>query len=172
MASEMPRRIFRNFNCFLDKESYLGQCSELDLPEWKEKMDTMVNAGMVAEMEVSLGVIEKLDAKAKMPSFDERALKLFGLAPGVIKPFMFTGAFVDEVDGLTHSAIVHCWGRVRRFKPDNWKVGDKKLDNEWEIAIREFKLEIDGQPILEITPFDVRVGGVSQFGNIQRAILA
>lgn len=168
--SELPRYLFRNFSAWLDKESYLGQCSEIELPMLKAKTEEILNGGMVLPVEVILSY-EKLEAKAKLTSFDPRALALFGLKFGTLRSYMFAGAFVDEVDGTTHSAVVSAFGFVHQLKVDSWKVGDKKLDNEWEIAIREFSLEIDGKAILSMNPFEVTVNGVSQTGSIRRALL-
>jgi len=39
------------------------------------------------------------------------------------------------------------------------------------VSVKYYKLEIDGDPIYEMTPFDVKVGGVSQVEGIRRAML-
>lgn len=169
MASNMPRYLFRNFACWLDKTSYLGQASEVDLPNPKMKMADLETAGMVMPIEVFQGY-EKIEAKVKMPTLDPSALKLFGLKPGDIRQFMFTGAFVDE-DGTTHSCVVITWGFVKAVKMDTWKVADKKNETEYEIALREFTLEMDGEEILHMSPFEVRSGGVSDTGDISKALM-
>lgn len=167
--SDLPRYILRNCNIFVDRVSKVGQASEIELPVPKEKLEELRNAGMVMPIEIQLGY-EKLEMSFKMTAFDPQVLKLFGLAPGAVKEFMATGALVDE-DGTTHSAVAYIRGRLTESKADNWKPGDKKSENDYKVAVRYYKLEIDGEPIMEMDPFNVSIGGVSQTDAIRRALL-
>lgn len=168
--SDLPRYIMRNCALWLDRVSYIGQANEIELPVPKVKTEELRNAGMVMPIEVALGY-EKLGMKFKMTALDPQALKLFGLKPGTVKEFMATGALVDE-DGATHSAVAYIRGFMNHVKVDNWKPGDKKNENDYEVSVRYYKLEIDGNPIIEMDPFDVSIGGVSQTADIRRALLA
>jgi P2 family phage contractile tail tube protein len=106
----------------------------------------------------------------KLTAFDPQVMRLFGLAPGVMKEFMATGALVDE-DGTTHSAVAYVRGYIMEAKADNWKPGDKKTENDFKVSVRYYKLEIDGEQVIEMDPFGVTIGGVSQTDNIRRALL-
>ena len=167
--SDLPRYILRNCSIFVDRISKIGQASEIELPVPKEKVEELRNAGMVMPIEVKLGY-EKLELKFKMTAFDPQTLKLFGLKVGVVKEFMATGALVDE-DGATHSAVAYVRGFLRQAKADTWKPGDKKNENDFEVSVRYYKLEIDGENIIEMDPFAVTIGGVSQTDDIRRALL-
>jgi hypothetical protein len=167
--SELPRYILRNCTIFVDRISKIGQASEMELPVPKEKVEELRNAGMVMPIEVKLGY-EKIDMKFKMTAFDPQVLKLFGLRIGDTREFMITGALVDE-DGTVHSAVAYARGFMREVKADSWKPGDKKNENDYEVSVRSYKLEIDGNPIIEMDPFEVRIGGVSQTADIRRALL-
>jgi uncharacterized protein len=149
MASEMPRYIMRNCMLWVDKTSRIGQCHEVQLPELKMKTEEMRNAGMIRAKEINLGR-DKMDCKFKEASLDPALLKLFGLAIGKHTPLMVTGALVDE-DGTVHSAVAHLEGFLKSMKIDSWKPGDKKNDNDYDMAVHYFKLEIDGELILEET---------------------
>lgn len=167
--SDLPKYILRNCNIFVDRVSQIGQASEIELPVPKEKVEELRNAGMVMPIEVKLGY-EKLDMKFKMTAFSPQVLRLFGLKPGVVKEFMATGALVDE-DGTTHSAVAYVRGFLMEAKADNWKPGDKKNENDHTVSVRYYKLEIDGEPVIEMDPFSVSIGGVSQTDDIRRALL-
>lgn len=167
--SDLPRFILRNCTIFVDRTSQIGQASEIELPVPKEKVEELRNAGMVMPIEVKLGY-EKLELKFKMTSFDPQVLKLFGLKIGDIREFMVTGALVDE-DGTTHSAVAYVRGFLTESKADSWKPGDKKNENDYTVSVRYYKLEIDGEPIVEMDPFSVSIGGTSQTENIRRALL-
>lgn len=167
--SDLPRYILRNCTIFVDRESKIGQASEMELPVPKEKVEELRNAGMVMPIEVKLGY-EKLDAKFKMTAFDPQVLKLFGLKVGDVREFMITGALVDE-DGATHSAVAYIRGFLMHAKADAWKPGDKKHENEFEVSVRYYRLTIDGEAIIEMDPFEVSVGGQSQTADVRRALL-
>ncbi len=167
--SDLPRYILRNCTIFVDRVSKIGQATEIELPVPKEKVEELRNAGMVMPIEIKLGY-EKLDMKFKMTAFDPQVLKLFGLKIGDTREFMATGALVDE-DGATHSAVAYVRGFLRETKADSWKPGDKKNENDYEVSVRYYKLEIDGENIIEMDPFSVSIGGVSQTDDIRRALL-
>jgi P2 family phage contractile tail tube protein len=167
--SELPKYILRDCTIFVDRISKIGQASEMELPVPKEKVEELRNAGMVMPIEIKLGY-EKLEMKFKMTAFDPHVLRLFGLKIGDTREFMVTGALVDE-DGTTHSAVAYVRGFLRETKADGWKPGDKKNENDYEVSVRYYKLEIDGDPIIEMDPFDVKIGGVSQTKDIRRALL-
>lgn len=168
MASNMPGFILRNCTAWIDRVSKLGQIGDVTLPVPQAKVEEMRNAGMVMPIEVMLGY-EKLEASFKMPGFDPQVLKLFGLAPGVETPLMITGAAVDE-DGTTHSAVANVRGFTKQADPGNWKPGEM-AENDYQFSVRHYKLEIDGNPIFEMDAFDVKIGGVSQYAGIRKALL-
>ncbi len=166
--SEMPKYILRNCTIFVDRISKVGQASEMTLPVPEETVEDIRNAGMVMPIEVKLGY-EKLEMSFKMTAFDPQTLLLFGLRPGVIKEFMVTGALVDE-DGTTHSAVAYVRGFLKKPEADSWKPGEKS-ESDYTVSVRSYKLEIDGNPIIEMDPFEVKIGGVSQTKDIRSALL-
>lgn len=166
--SEYPSYILRDCTIFVDRISKVGQASEIEMPVPEEKLEEIRNAGMVMPIEVKMG-FEKIGLNFKMTAFDPDVLRLFGLSIGDIREFMVTGALVDE-DGTTHSAVAYVRGFMKSSKSDNWKPGEKN-ETEYQVSGRSYKLEIDGNPIIEMTPFDVLIGGVSQTKDIRAALL-
>lgn len=168
MASNMPGFILRNCTAWLDRVSKVGQIGDVTLPVPQMKVEEMRNAGMALPIEIGLGY-EKMEASIKMPGLDPQVQKLYGLAPGADTPLMITGAAVDE-DGTVHSAVANLRGFAKQADPGNWKPGEMP-ENEIQFAIRQYKLEIDGNPIFEMDMFDVKIGGVSQYAGIRSALL-
>jgi hypothetical protein len=166
--SEQPRYLLRNCTIFVDRVSKVGQASEMTLPVPEETVEEIRNAGMVMPIEVKLGY-QKLEMSFKMTAFEPDTLKLFGLKPGVIKEFMVTGALVDE-DGAAHSAVAYVRGFLKKGDAGSWKPGEKN-ESDYAVSIRSYKLEIDGNPIIEMDPFEVKIGGVSQTRDIRSALL-
>lgn len=157
-------------NCMLwaDRTSYLGQIGDITPPVPQVKVEELRNAGMPAPIEVNMGY-EKLEFSFKMPGLDPAIMKLFGLAPGVETPFMITGATVDE-DGTEHSAVLTVRGFLKQSDNGNWKPGEVG-ENDYQVSVRYYKLEIDGEEIYEWDPFDFKVGGASQYVGIRSALL-
>ncbi|MEI2386027.1 phage major tail tube protein [Breoghania sp. JC706] len=166
--SELPRYILRDCTIFVDTYSKIGQASEITLPVPSEKVEEVRNAGMVMPIEVKLG-FEKMEPGFKMTAFDPQVIKLVGLKPGVEKAFMATGALVDE-DGTVHPAVAYMRGFLKSHDPGTWKTGEMG-ENDHNISLRYYKLEVDGEELLEVDPFNVSVGGVSQTGDIRNALL-
>lgn len=168
MAGESPRYIMRNAALFVNRENYLGQASEIKFFELERKMEEIFNAGMEVPIEAEMGY-EMPKHSFKMSGFDPSVLKLFGLSPGSETEIMATAATIDD-DGTTHSQVAYMRCKIKSVSPDAYKRGDV-AEIEYELSFRYFKLEIDGDPIYEMDPFGVSIGGVSQTAHIRRALL-
>ena len=166
--SNLPRFIMRNCTLWADRENKIGQIGDITPPVPTEKLEEMRNSGMIKPREVKLG-FEKLEFSFKMPGMDPQIMKVFGLAPGTETPFMITGALVSE-DGTTHSAVMTIRGFLKSADPGTWKPGDMS-ENDLSCAVHYYKLEIDGEVLIEMDDFDVSIGGVSQHGDIRNAML-
>jgi hypothetical protein len=166
--SELPRYLLRNCTLWADRESYIGQIGDITPPVPQDKLEEMRNSGMIKPREVKLGY-EKLEFSFKMPGMDPAIMRLFGLKPGVENPFMITGALVDE-DGTEHSAVMTIRGFLKQADAGTWKPGDL-AENDLMVSVNYYKLEIDGEPLIEMDDFDILIGGVSQYAGIRSAML-
>lgn len=166
--SNLPRYLLRNCTLWADRESKLGQIGDITLPAPKVKTEEMRNAGMIKPREVNLGY-EMIETGFKMPGLDPQVMKLFGLKPGSETLLMITGALVDE-EGATHSAVAIVRGFMKEANNGDWKPGEVS-ENEFTFAVHYYKLEIDGNVIIEMDDFDVSIGGVSQYQDIRNAML-
>src|SRR5687768_3496965 len=167
--SDMPRFILRNCTVFADRVSKIGQAKEVKLPVPTQKMEEMRNAGMVMPIEIVMGY-EKMESSFKLTGFDPQTILLFGLAVGVEKEYMVTGALVHE-DGTVINATAYIRGLLNKSDPGSWKPGEVG-ENEFNISLRYYRLEVGGNPLIEASPFEVKIGGVSQTSSIRSALLA
>ncbi len=167
--SNMPRYILRNCTIFVDRVSKIGQSNEITLPVPTEKVEEMRNAGMVMPIDVPMGY-EKPEASFKLTAFDPQVITLFGLAVGVEKEFMVTGALAHE-DGTIINATAYIRGRLISPDAGAWQPGEM-AENEFSITVRYYRLEVDGRALIEMDPFNVSIGGVSQTAGILAALLA
>ncbi|QDC00375.1 phage major tail tube protein [Mesorhizobium sp. 8] len=167
--SDMPRYILRNCTVFADRVSKIGQASEITLPVPTEKVEEMRNAGMVMPIDIPMGY-EKMESSFKLSGFDPQVIQLFGLSVGVEREFMVTGALAHE-DGTIINATAYIRGRLIKNDHGSWKPGEAG-ENDFQITLRYYRLEIDGRTVIEASPFDVSIGGVSQTSSIRSALLA
>lgn len=168
MSTERPRHVMRNATIWVDRISQIGQASEIGFPELKRKMEKFFNGGMEVEIETPMGY-EMPEISFKMTGFHPETLKLFGLAVGAETEYMATSANADD-DGTMHSMVCYFRGMISEVKPDGHKRGDK-TEVDYKMSFRYYKLEIDGQPIVEMDPFEVKMGGINQSAGIRRAML-
>lgn len=167
--SDMPRYILRNCTIFADRVSKIGQASEITLPVPTEKVEEMRNAGMVMPIDVPMGY-EKAEASFKLTGFDPQVILLFGLAVGQEREFMATGALAHE-DGTVINATAYIRGRLIKTDHGSWKPGEVG-ENDFQITLRYYRLEVEGQTLIEMDPFNVSIGGQSQTNSIRSALLA
>lgn len=164
----LPRYILRNCMLYADRESFLGQIGDVTPPVPTVKTEEVRNGGMIKSRKVNLGY-EALEFSFKMPGLDPAILSLFGLAPGIERPFMITGATVDE-DGTTHSAVLTIRGCMNKVDHGSWKPGDM-AEHDMMVDVNYYKLEIDGTEIYEMDDFDFKVRGTSVYADIRNALL-
>ncbi|MDQ0510873.1 phage major tail tube protein [Ancylobacter amanitiformis] len=167
--SDTPSYILRNCAIFVNRVSKIGQANEINLPVPTEKMEELRNAGMVMPIDIPLGY-EKLEASFKLTAFDPQVITQFGLAVGVEREFMVTGALAHE-DGTILNATAYIRGRLTRPDHGGWRPG-AMAENTFSISIRYYKLEVAGSVLIEMDPFSVSIGGSSQTAAIRAALLA
>lgn len=166
--SNLPRYLMRNCTLWADRESKLGQIGDITPPAPTVKTEEMRNSGMIKPRKVNLGY-ETLEFSFKMPGLDPQVARLFGLKPGIETLFLITGALVDE-DGTDHSAVMTVRGFMSGHDPGSLTPGEVG-ENELMVAVHYYKLEVDGENLIEMDDFDVSIGGVSQTAGIRSSLL-
>ena len=164
----LPRFILRNCMLWADRDSKLGQIGDITPPAPEVKLEEMRNTGMIKPRKVNMGY-EALEFGFKMPGLDPQVMKLYGIKPGEENPFMITGALVDE-NGDEHSAVMTIRGFVYKVDHGTWKPGDM-AENDHQCSVNYYKLEVDGEELIEMDDFDVKIGGESQYRGIRNALL-
>ncbi len=167
-AKELPRFILRNCNAYIDRESQIGQASEIQTPNFKAIFEEVRNAGMVKARPVLMG-FEVEDADIKLTSLDFDVLSIFGLAPGVEKEFLFTGQLVSEDEEITNASY-YVRGKLAEVDLGGWKPGEL---TEFGHIVKPLygKLEIGDRNVLEWDDFDVKVSNKSMFPGLRDSLL-
>ncbi|MDQ7091749.1 MAG: phage major tail tube protein [Methylococcales bacterium] len=156
--------ILKNMNLFVDGRGQAGNIEEITLPKLASKTEEFRNGGMDAAVEVEMGM-EKLEMDFTLTRFDKAVLKLYGLAPGKLKPLTIRGSLVSE-NGDEVAVTINLMGMVKEVDSGSWKPGDKAT-LKLAVALRYYKLTIDNEVIYEIdVPNMVRIiDGVDQLAT-------
>ena len=160
MALPIPKKILRNCTIYVDRVNQIGQASEIQLPAIEFKKETVLNAGMVKEKEINMGVLSALVVTFKQLAIDMDVMRT--LAQEDLE-YMVVGVLRDSEGGDVIQAVCYMRGKNLKLEFDAWTAGGK-AENSYEVAVDYYKYEEDGQPVIEADDFDVSIGGQSVFG--------
>ena len=80
------------------------------------------------------------------------------------------GYSVLDEDGDEHSAVMTIRGFLYKADHGSWKPG-AMAENDLAVSVNYYKLEVDGEELIEMDDFDIKIGGESQYRGIRNALL-
>lgn len=145
---------------------------ELKLPDLQEMFQDHTPGGAPVQVEIGMGVIQKLEPTFKLKGFDPDLLVQFGLGSKRLIRFTGYGVMRNLKTGEAIQSVATIEGRLGRIAPDAQKRGEL---NGHEYAINQvmhYELEFGGR---ELFAFDfltnmLRVGGVDQMAETNRML--
>lgn len=165
----LPHKL-KNFNCFGDGESWIGKIPELALPKIAQKVEQYRGGGMLAEVDVPLG-LEKLEMEIKMGGLILGALRSLGATTIDGSMLRFVGAYQEDVAGGVLAAELVVRGLVTELDPGNAKVGD---NTEWsrKMTLSYLKWMVNGRTEIEIDVINCvfLVDGIDVMAGIRAAL--
>ncbi len=163
----IPAYLLRNMDVTVGGDEKVGQVSEFGEPQIKQKLEKVWNAGMIKEREYAVGHEVEM-TEFKMTAYDPATLKLYGIGVGRDTELVLSKALADE-DGIWHSATITVRGKMAEIKVGKTENG-KKHETEYKFTTNYLHIVIDGDEILEIDDFSLRVGGVDLYADMKRAL--
>ena len=145
-------KLLKDINLFVDGRGYMGKVDEFDPPKLTVKTEEFRAGGMDMPVEVDMGM-EKLECKVVISKADRESLKLFGLTQGSSTPVTLRGSQEGE-DGAVEAVAHHVRGRIKEVDWGTWKPGEKGPCTLM-VAGRYYKLEVDGDTVIEIDPVNM-----------------
>ena len=158
----------RALNLFVDGKGYAGRVEEVTLPKLAVKSEEYRGGGMDAPVEIDLGM-EKLECDFTINEYDPALFQAFGLVPGNLVPVTMRGAF--DNDGTIKPVVVNLEGHWREIDMGSWKAGEKAT-LKVSMALRSYKLEIDGTQAVEIDVVNMKrkLNGNDLLADVRGAI--
>ena len=118
--------ILRYFAVYCNRNAYMGEVSELKVPDFKLKMEEFRGGGMDIPVEADLGM-EKLETEFKLFSWDDKVFRRFGqLGNAQSTPLTFRGHFQSQDNNpLITRVQINMDVRVKDRTSEAWKPGSK-----------------------------------------------
>ncbi|SFO01688.1 phage major tail tube protein [Sphingomonas sp. OK281] len=143
----LPAKL-KNWDVHVDGESYAGVAGEIALPKLAEKVEQWRGAGMLAEVDISMG-LEKLEMETKFGGLVLGILRQFGATTlgGVM--IRFNGAYQDDYTGSVSAAELVVRGKHVEIDPGTAKPGD---NTEWTVksTLTYVRWRVNGRTEVEI----------------------
>jgi P2 family phage contractile tail tube protein len=140
-----------NANIYLEGASYLGRAEEITLPAIKAKFSDHKGLGMIMDVEFPNG-FEKMTGKIKWSSLYPDIVDTIGSPFNAVQMQVRANMDVYDASGERNSVSVVCF-LTARFK-DSLSALTLKMnepsEQESEYSATYYRLEIDGQPLIEI----------------------
>ncbi len=143
----LPSKL-KNFNLFVDGNSYIGQVTEVVLPKLTKKMEEFRGAGMEAPVDIDFG-LEKLSVDWTVGGWFKDVFVQFGTSTHNGTGLRFAGAIQsDDTDEYIPVEVV-MRGRHSEIDSGSAKSGE---DTEIKIttSLSYYKLTINGEDVIEI----------------------
>lgn len=165
----LPRKL-KNFNLFVDGESFMGVASEVELPKLTRKMEEFRGGGMNGPVDTDMGM-EKLEIGWTCGGMVRQVFNQFGLARADGVLLRFAGAYQRDDTGEVMAVEVVVRGRHNEIDPGTGKAGD---DTTLKVTstLSYYKLVMDGEVVIEIDLLNMieSVGGEDRLAQQRTAI--
>lgn len=140
----------RAFNLIVDDDVNLFlEVEEMKPPTQEEKTYDFTPGGSDQEMDIPLGVTNKLEMPFKLATNNPLVNGLYGLPPGQRTPFTARQYIVDEDDGREIEATIDIRARLMKREAENLKGGDKSGFDYMLGAVTWFQEVFDGKVLGE-----------------------
>ena len=165
----LPSKL-KNWDVHVDGDSYAGIAGELALPKLAEKVEQWRGAGMLAEVDISMG-LEKLEMETKFGGLVLGIMRQFGSIglDGVM--IRFNGAFQDDYTGSVAAAELVVRGKHVEIDPGTAKPGD---NTEWTVksTLTYLRWRVNGRTEVEIDVINciMIIDGIDRMAAIRLAM--
>jgi len=144
----LPKKL-KNFNLFLEGESYAGRAVEITLPKLARKMEDFQAGGMAGPIEIDMGQ-EKLEGEFTLAEFSRNVLKTYGVTSADGVAMRFRGAAVnDGTTSATDAIEIVMRGRFKEMDMGNIKNAEN-TEMKLSYGLTYFKYTLNGEDIIEI----------------------
>jgi P2 family phage contractile tail tube protein len=162
----------KNFNIFLNGNSYMGVAKEVVLPKFMVKMEEWRGGGMLGPIKIDVG-LGVLETDFTLGGISAQAIAQFGQTAFDGTLLRFAGAYQDDSSGAVTACEYTVTGRYEEIDLGNANAGGD-TDHKYKMPNNYAKLVINGVTVIEIDMLSMlyMVNGVDRYAQIRAAISA
>lgn len=154
-----PAYILRDCTIAVEDDVRIGQAASITIPVLERKMEEFRNSGMIKPREVAMGY-NATTATFTETAFDPAVMALFGIVGGSNRNLIAYG-YLQSEDGREHEARFEMVADFKKIDAGSWSTGEK-AETEYEIAVHEGRLIVDGNELYAYDDFSIRINGVTE----------
>ncbi|MCD7096978.1 phage major tail tube protein [Stenotrophomonas sp. MMGLT7] len=143
----LPRKL-KNFNVFVNGESYIGQAKTITLPTLTRTMENWRGGGMSGPVKADFGQ-EPIEFKAVYGGFMQAILNQYGAVAHDGVQVRFAGAYQRDDTGAVDAVEVVVRGRHSEIEFGDAAAGE---DTEFTVTTQcsYYKITVNGATVVEI----------------------
>lgn len=147
MAKQLPA-VLKNFNVFVDGDSYAGTAKTIELPQIVKKTEEYRAAGMIGAIELDLG-FDKMESTITYTGVDSRHFAQLAKCGVNDLPIRYVGAY-ERQDTCQHVVReVYMRGSLKEFQLGEIELGNIN-EQELVYGVTYLKVVDDGYTLCEI----------------------
>ncbi|SIO94668.1 phage major tail tube protein [Vibrio spartinae] len=164
-----PPKVLADFAWYQDGVGMIGLTPKIKLPPLTREVEEYIAGGMAGTIKIDMAAVQAEDLEVTLAEPNIETIKMFGLANGQEKQFVFRSAMkgTSSVDKF----VVKVLGRVIGLELG--EIERKKLaETTCKITWTEYTIENNGEEILKIDLISgiERVGGTDLRAEINKAL--
>lgn len=154
----------KNFLVYIDGIGYAGKVETGSPPKIALKTEEYLGAGMMAPIDLDMGVIEKMTFEITLVEHNPTIESLFGQSDVGVT---FRGVAGDN----NTSIIISTRSMIREIDPGTWEAG-KKGSNKLGLTATYYKKSVGGVDVIEIDAenYIYTVGGTDLLAALRTAL--
>lgn len=163
-------QVLKNFNLFGDGASWLGCVSSVKLPKLATKDESMRTAGMLAEIDVPMG-LDSLELEFSCDGYVKTALSQFGDMAHNARLYRFAGATQSPESEEYIAVEVVVRGRMAEIDFGDAELA-KKTEHKYKVKCSTFKLMMAGEVLIDVDVVNGKavIGGVDKTAGLRTAL--
>ncbi|MXF04478.1 phage major tail tube protein [Escherichia coli] len=167
----LPAKL-KNFNIFVDGRSMIGTAQELTLPKLTQKLIAYRGGGMMAAVNVAMGLDDNaLDMDITVGGLEPALLEKLAVSTADGMQLRFQGAFQDDSDAHYTTCVIQTRGRFTEVDWGNAKVGEDTT-HKYTLKNTYVKITVDEKNLYEVDALNMIwvVGGVDKTAEMRKAL--
>ncbi len=163
-------KLLKDFNFFLDGDTFVGRIKEVELPSFKYKTEDIDNGGLAFPIETQYG-LEKLEMTWTPGEFAEEVFATLGACKHNATIMRFAGSLESDDSCDVHALEVEAAGRHREVELPKAKKGDVS-ETKIVTALSFLKITLNGKELVYLDAINCieRFNGKDRLEGRRRAI--